>query len=350
MIPFLDLKKINAAYQAEIQAAINRVVDSGWYILGEEGQRFEKEFAAFCDSRHCVGTGNGLDALTLIFKAFDFPKGSEVIVPANTYIASILAIVHAGLTPVLVEPELETYNLDPNRIEEKITSKTKAILLVHLYGQLADVEAISSISSNYDLKLIEDAAQAHGATDPNGKKAGSLSDAAAFSFYPSKNLGALGDGGAVCSNDDLLIERIRVLRNYGSPIKYKNQFIGLNSRLDEMQAAILSVKLAGLENETLGRRTIAKKYREGISNSKIHLPKCITEEGHVWHLFVIRTSNRDDLQEYLRENGVQTVIHYPIPPHQQEAFSNWNDQSFPITEQIHKEVPKFTDGFSPFRH
>lgn len=344
MIAFLDLKKINAPYEIAFQEKMKSVLENGWYILGNEVTTFENSFANYCGTKHSIGVGNGFDALVLIFKGFiqlgKLQKGDEVIVPANTYIASILAILEADLVPVLVEPKLETYNLNPDLILEKITSKTKAILAVHLYGQLAEMDAINEIARENDLLVIEDAAQAHGAVSDFGKS-GNLSNAAAFSFYPGKNLGALGDGGAVTTNDDDLAKVIQSLRNYGSEEKYKNEYVGVNSRLDELQAAFLNVKLPNLDAENNIRKTIAKRYLNEIKNDKIILPTLSlrgTKQSHVFHLFVIRTENRDEFQQYLLENGIQTMIHYPVPPHQQKAFSNWNHLSYPITEKIHNEV------------
>jgi dTDP-4-amino-4,6-dideoxygalactose transaminase len=339
MIPFLDLRALNTQYQNEIQAAINRTINSGWYILGDEVKNFEKEFAEYCGVKHAIGVANGLDALTLILKAYEIGEGDEVIVPANTYIATILAISANGATPVLVEPDINSYNLDPSKIEEKITSKTKAIMVVHLYGQVANMGPINEIAKKYNLKIIEDAAQAHGAIY-SGKRAGSLGDAAGFSFYPSKNLGALGDGGAITTNDDELAEKLRALRNYGSHEKYKNLFKGVNSRLDEIQAAILRVKLKYLDKDNEKRRQIAEYYLNHIKNEKVILP--IIESGnrlsHVWHLFVVRVENRERFQKYLKENGIQTIIHYPIPPHKQKAYEEWKHCSFSISEEIHKTV------------
>jgi dTDP-4-amino-4,6-dideoxygalactose transaminase len=339
MIKFLDLKKINEPFETAFQEKLKSVLESGWYILGKEVQAFEANFANYCGAKHCVGVGNGLDALVLIFKGYiqlgKLQKGDEVIVPANTYIATILAILQADLVPVLAEPKLETYNIDPDLIQDKITSKTKAILAVHLYGQLAEMGAINTIASQNNLIVVEDAAQSAGAIK-------SLqSNVAAYSFYPGKNLGALGDGGAVVTNDEQLAKTIQSLRNYGSEVKYHNEYIGLNSRLDELQAAFLNVKLPHLDKENNIRKAIAKRYLSEIKNDKIILPILSlrgTKQSHVFHLFVIRTKNRDDLQNYLLENGIQTMIHYPIPPHKQKAFSNWNNLSFPITEKIHQEV------------
>jgi dTDP-4-amino-4,6-dideoxygalactose transaminase len=351
MIKFLDLKKINERYETAFQDKLKLVLENGWYILGNEVAAFESNFSNYCGTKHCIGVGNGFDALVLIFKGYiqlgKLQKGDEVIVPANTYIASILAILEADLIPVLVEPKLETYNLNPDLIPEKITSKTKAILVVHLYGQLAEMEKIYAIAAENNLIVVEDAAQAHGAspltpeggikesekTPPSG-----AGGACAFSFYPGKNLGALGDGGAVVTNDSELAKIIQSLRNYGSEAKYKNEYIGVNSRLDELQAAFLNVKLPLLDAENNIRKTIAKRYISEIKNDKITLPFWDLTDNHVFHLFVIRSENREHLQQYLLENGIQTMIHYPIPPHKQKAFKEWNHLSFPITEKIHKEV------------
>jgi dTDP-4-amino-4,6-dideoxygalactose transaminase len=341
MIQFLDLKKINEPYEAAFQEKLKVVLEKGWYILGNEVKAFETNFATYCGTKHCIGVGNGFDALVLIFKGYiqlgKLQKGDEVIVPANTYIASILAILEADLIPVLVEPKLETYNLNPDLIQEKITSKTKAILAVHLYGQLADMNAINEIAHLNNLLVIEDAAQAHGAISEYGNS-GNVSNAAAFSFYPGKNLGALGDAGAVTTNDDALAKVIQSLRNYGSEKKYHNDCIGVNSRLDELQAAFLNVKLPNLDAENNIRKAIAKHYLSEIKNNKITLPYWDLSKNHVFHLFVIRTDNSVGLQQYLLENGIQTMIHYPIAPHQQKAFEGWNHLSFPITEKIHSEV------------
>lgn len=341
MIKFLDLHKINQPYESLFQEKLKNFLDKGWYILGEEVQIFEKNFAAYCGVKHCIGVGNGLDALVLIFKAYiqlgKLQKGDEVIVPSNTYIASILAILEADLVPVLVEPILETYNIDPSEIQKAITSKTKAILPVHLYGQLADMNTISKIAKQNNLLVIEDAAQAHGAV-LNGLKAGNLSDAAGFSFYPGKNLGALGDAGAVTTNDDELAEMISSLRNYGSKEKYVNHVIGVNSRLDELQAAFLNIKLPHLNTENNIRKTIVNRYISEIKNKKIDLPFYDGSENHVFHVFAIRTKNRDDLQQYLLKNNIQTLIHYPIPPHKQKALDYMKKNSFPISEKIHEEI------------
>ena len=342
MIPFLDLKKINSPYELAFQEKLKSVLDKGWYVLGDEVAKFEKEFSTYCGTKYCIGVGNGLDALVLIFKAYielgELQKGDEVIVPANTFIASVLAILQADLVPVLVEPKLETFNINPELITAKITPKTKAILAVHLYGQLSDMQTINTVAQTNNLLVIEDAAQAHGAFHCNYKKAGNLSNAAAFSFYPGKNLGALGDGGAITTNDDALFKVLCSLRNYGSKVKYENEYIGVNSRLDELQAAFLNVKLPHLDNENNRRKAIAKRYLSEIKNSKIVLPFWDLSDNHVFHLFVIQTKNRAELQQFLLTKGIQTVIHYPIPPHKQEALKQWSQLSFPITERIHEEV------------
>jgi dTDP-4-amino-4,6-dideoxygalactose transaminase len=342
MIPFLDLKKINEPYETAFQEKLKVVLDKGWYVLGNEVQEFETNFANYCGTKYCVGVGNGLDALVLIFKGYiqlgKLQKGDEVVVPANTYIASILAILQADLMPVLVEPKLETYNINPDLILEKITSKTKAILVVHLYGQLAEMDAIHKIAVTNDLLVIEDAAQAHGAIRNQESAIKNQKSSVAYSFYPGKNLGALGDGGAVTTNDSELAKVIQSLRNYGSETKYYNDYIGVNSRLDELQAAFLNVKLPYLDIENERRRVIAKRYLSEIENDKIILPFWDFFNNHVFHLFVIRTQNRIDLQGYLHQKGIQTVIHYPVPPHKQKALSKWHNLSFPITEKIHEEV------------
>ena len=341
MIPFLDLKGLNAQYRAELIEACTKVIDSGWYVQGNECNEFEKEFAEYCGTKYAIGVANGLDALILILRAYKemgiMNDGDEVIVPSNTYIASILAISQNNLVPVLVEPDINTYLIDPSKIEEKITSKTKAILPVHLYGQTCEMDKINKIAKKYNLKVIEDSAQSHGAYFKD-KRSGNLGDASGFSFYPGKNLGALGDGGAVTTNDEELANTIKALGNYGSHKKYENLYKGVNSRLDEMQAAMLRVKLRYLDNEVEKRRDIANYYLENIKNENIILPVVRAEDNHVWHLFVIRTSKRDVLQKYLLDNGVKTLIHYPIPPHKQNAYKEWNNESYPVSEQIHDEV------------
>ena len=336
-ISFLDLKRINAPHQERINRAIKRVVRSGWYVLGKELETFERKFADYCGVTYCLGVANGLDALTLILKAYNFPPGSEVIVSANTFIASVLAITNAGLQPVLVEPDLHTYLIDPERVQMAINSRTKAILPVHLYGKCCAMEPIEALARQYGLKVIEDAAQAHGATFKN-RKAGNLGDAAGFSFYPSKNLGALGDAGAITTQDAELAQTLRALRNYGSHEKYKNLFKGVNSRLDEIQAAMLRIKLSKLELETQHRRAVAAIYMQNIRHPAVQLPQVASPEQHVWHLFVVRTGQRTALQQHLAAQGIQTLIHYPIPPHQQQAYAEWNAQSYPLTEAMHQEV------------
>ena len=341
MINFLDLKKVNAQYREELIGACTKVIDSGWYVQGNECIEFEKEFAQYCGTKYAVGVANGLDALILILRAYKemgiLSDGDEVIVPSNTYIASILAISQNNLVPVLVEPDLDTYLIDPLKIEEKITSKTKAIMPVHLYGQTCEMDEINKIAKKYGLKVIEDSAQSHGAYYKN-KRCGNLGDASGFSFYPGKNLGALGDGGAVTTNDEELAHTIKALGNYGSHKKYENLYKGVNSRLDEIQAAMLRIKLRHLDEEIEKRREIADYYLENIKNENIILPKVRAKDNCVWHLFVIRTNKRDELQKYLLDNGIQTLIHYPLAPHKQEAYKEWSNESFPISEQIHDEV------------
>lgn len=340
-IPFLDYKEVNEPYFDAILEATSRVMHSGWYILGNEIKQFEHEFSSYCGTKHCVGVGNGLDALILILEAWKtlgkIKDGDEVIVPANTYIASILAISKAGLTPRLVEPDEESYNLDPTKIIKAITSRTRVIMAVHLYGQCADMDAINEIARHHNLLVMEDAAQAHGATY-KGKKSGSLSDAAGFSFYPGKNLGALGDGGSVTTNDSSLAETIAVLRNYGSEKKYENQIKGINSRLDELQAAILRVKLPFLDRDNKHRKQIADRYLQSIKNPLVELPKQAEYGQSCWHLFVVRVKDRTAFQQHLTDLGIGTSIHYPVPPHQQEAYSELRQSSLPITENIHREV------------
>lgn len=341
-VPFLDLKAINLRDYDLIKANIEDTINGGWYILGNKVKKFEEDFAKYCETNHCIGVANGLDALILILKAYKelgvMQDGDEVIVPANTYIATILAISANALIPILVEPDINSYLIDVNRIEEKITTKTRAIMLVHLYGQVIKMERIWELAKKNNLKIIEDSAQSHGASY-KGRYSGNLGDASGFSFYPGKNLGALGDAGAVTTNDNQLAVTIRALANYGSEIKYKNVHKGINSRLDELQAGVLSVKLRNLDLDNEKRRYIARLYCDKIVNSKIVLPKLIgAENSHVWHVFVIRTKDRDVLQRYLADNGILTVIHYPIPPHKQNAYNELTDLSLPISEQIHQEV------------
>lgn len=346
-IPFLDLKAVNAPYEDKIKAAINNVVDSGWYIQGSQVEAFEKEYADFVGVKHTIGVANGLDALRIILRAYmelgEMKEGDEIIVPANTFIATILAILDNRLKPVLVEPDINTYNIDPNLIEDKITHKTKAIMIVHLYGQNAYTDKIGALCKKYDLKLIEDTAQAHGAYYED-KRIGSLGNAAGFSFYPGKNLGALGDAGAICTNNDELASVCRALGNYGSQLKYHNRYQGYNSRLDEVQAAVLRVKLKGIDADNQKRRDVTDYYLKNIKNAKVILPElsistsALTSKTHVWHLFVIRTKKRKALIDHLERAGIQTLIHYPIPPHKQKGYPELHGHSFPITEKIHDEV------------
>lgn len=345
MIKFLDLQKINAQYADELKKVASEVIDSGWYLLGERVKIFETHLAEYIGVKHAIGVANGLDALRLILKAYIemgvMQEGDEIIVPANTYIATILAITDNRLKPILVEPDINTYNLDISLIEQHITEKTKAVMIVHLYGLVCWSEQLEAIAKKYNLKIIEDNAQAIGAIWKE-KRTGSLGDAAGFSFYPGKNLGALGDSGAVTTNNYELAEVIRAIANYGSKIKYQNEYQGLNSRMDEIQAAFLDVKLKYLDSENQLRREIAKSYCEKIINSDIILPcykyKNQMSIDHVWHLFVIRSSMREKLQRYLSANGIQTLIHYPIPPHKQSAYRDWNNLGLAISEKIHKEV------------
>lgn len=340
MIKFLDLEKVTASHGKEINEAVTRVTNSGWYLQGKENEKFEKDFADYIGTKHTVGCANGLDALIWIFRAYVemgvMKPGDEVIVPANTYIASILAISENGLVPVLVEPDINTYQIDAEKIEAAITPKTKAILIVHLYGQCAYTDKIGQLCKKYNLKLVEDNAQAHGCKY-QGRHTGSLGDAAGHSFYPGKNLGALGDAGAVTTDDEELAKTVRAVANYGSTKKYVFKYIGRNSRLDEIQAAVLDVKLKHLDADNDRRKAVAQMYIKEITNPEIIVPKVADPDAHVFHIFPIRTKKRDELQKYLADNGVQTIIHYPIPPHKQECYSEWNSLSFPITEQIHAE-------------
>ncbi len=346
MISFLDLKSVNAIYREELIEACVRVIDSGWYVTGNELSCFEEEFAEYCGSSHCIGVANGLDALTLTLRAWKelgkINEGDEVIVPANTYIASVLAITENLLVPVFVEPDPRTYNFCPARIEAAVTKKTRVILPVHLYGQLADMPAITAIAERHGLLVLEDAAQAHGA-NIGGRKAGSWGDASGFSFYPGKNLGALGDAGAVTTSDGELAETVRALGNYGSYKKYENTYQGVNSRLDEIQAAMLRVKLKYLDTETQRRREIAVTYSNCINHPAVRLPIAAGSnsyelQNHVFHLYVVRTNHRETLQRHLSENGIQTMIHYPIAPHHQKAYESLNELAFPLTEEIHRQV------------
>lgn len=340
MIKFLDLEKVTASHAVEINEAVSRVVNSGWYLQGCENAAFEKNYAEYIGTKHSVGVANGLDALTWIFRGYMelgiMKAGDEVIVPANTYIASILAISENGLIPVLVEPSPNTYQINPERIEDAVTPRTKAILIVHLYGQCAYTDKIGDICRKYNLKLIEDNAQAHGCRFGD-LRTGSLGDAAGHSFYPGKNLGALGDAGAVTTNDTDLASTIRSLANYGSSKKYVFKYKGRNSRLDEIQAAVLNVKLNYLDEDNAKRKHVARRYLSEISNPQIFLPKIKNFDSHVFHIFPVLSAKRDELQKYLVDNGVQTLIHYPIPPHKQECYKDWNSLSFPITECLANE-------------
>lgn len=350
-VPFLDLKAPHEKLRAELRDAFERVLDSGWYILGNEVKQFEQEFADYCEAKYCIGAGNGLEALHLILRAYGIGAGDEVIVPSNTYIATWLAASYAGATPIPVEPDERTYNIDPTRIEAAITPRTKAIMVVHLYGQPADMDAINAIAKKHNLKVIEDAAQAHGARY-KGKRVGTLGDAAGFSFYPGKNLGAIGDGGAVTTNDPDLAVKVRVLCNYGSRVKYHNEVKGFNSRLDELQAAFLREKLRKLDDWNARRKVIAAEYLNALAGSNVVLPHVPNWADPVWHLFVVRNSQRDQFQNKLSEAGVATMIHYPIPPHLQGAYAElgYSTGAFPIAEQIHLEVlslpmgPHMTSG------
>ena len=340
MIKFLDLKGITGLYSDEIHAAAAEVIDSGWYLQGEANKRFEAEYADFIGTRYAIGCANGLDALIWIYRAYIelgvMQRGDEVIVPANTYIASILAITENGLKPVLVEPRRDTLEIDDALIESSITPRTKSVLIVHLYGRCAYTEKIGEICKKHGLKLVEDNAQAHGCMF-KGQRTGSIGDAAGHSFYPGKNLGAIGDGGAVTTNDERLAETVRTLANYGSQKKYVFKYNGRNSRLDEIQAAVLSVKLRHLDEDNAKRQCVAAKYYQNIDNEYIILPKRLPDENNVYHIFPVFSTKRDTLQKYLADNGIQTLIHYPIPPHKQECYKNWNEMSFPITEEIHNQ-------------
>lgn len=341
MISFLDLKRINNQYEEELKNACARVIDSGWYIMGSELSQFETEFANYCGTKHAIGVANGLDALILVLRAWKelgkLKTGDEVIVQANTYIASILAITENDLVPILLEPDPRTYNLCPQNVRSAITPRTKAILPVHLYGQLSPMPELMSIAQEHDLLVLEDCAQAHGA-EIQGKRAGSWGDAAGFSFYPGKNLGALGDAGAITTHDDELAQMLKALRNYGSHKKYENLYQGVNSRLDEIQAAMLRVKLKHLAAETKRRQEIALVYRTHLKNTLIGIPQVSSELSHVWHLFVVRCQQRDELQQHLTDKGIQTLIHYPIPPHKQKAYSELNHRNLALTEEIHAQV------------
>ncbi|GGG06163.1 aminotransferase [Dokdonia pacifica] len=342
MIPFLDLRALNAPYDAEFQEKFKAFLEKGWFILGDEVRLFEEEFAAYCGTKHCIGTANGLDALRLILEGYKIlgklSEGDEVLVASNTYIATILGIRQAGLVPVLVEANLETYNFDFADLQMKVTVKTKVVMPTHLYGQLADMEAMSAFAKANNVLIVTDSAQSHGAKTSQGKRSGNLGDASGFSFYPTKNLGALGDGGAITTNDSALAEVVRSYRNYGFKERYVSAYEGLNSRLDEIQAAFLRIKLRDLDTSNTHRRAIATRYINEIKNPKITLPSWNGSEDHVFHLFVIRCKIRAHLCDYLKTNGVGTIIHYPVPPHQQAALKDYNNVSFPVTEQIHDEV------------
>lgn len=337
MIKFLDLEKVNNRFRSEIDDRIKAVLDKGWYLQGEENEKFAKNFANYCGTKYALGVANGLDAINLIIRAYGFGAGDEIIVPSNTYIATILAISENNCTPILVEPDIDTYNINLDLIEEKITKNTKAIIVVHLYGQAVQMDKIWALAKKYNLKVIEDSAQAHGAIY-QGKRVGNLSDVSAFSFYPGKNLGCMGDGGAITTNDEEIYKKIKAIANYGSDYKYHHIYKGINSRLDEIQAAVLDVKLPYLDSDNERRREISKYYRENIKNPKIILPKVYDEKAHVWHIFAIRTENRAGLQKHLEDNGIQTNIHYPTPPHKQGAYSEWVNRSYPISEEIHRTI------------
>lgn len=338
MIDFLNLKRVNAPYEVTIREAVARVIDSGWYILGEETAAFEREFAEYCGAAHCIGVANGLDALSLILRGYDIGEGDEVIVPSNTFIATWLAVSQAGAKVVPVEPDERTCNIDPARIEAAITPCTRAVMPVHLYGQPADMAPILEIASRHGLRVIEDAAQAHGARY-RGRSVGGLGDAAGFSFYPGKNLGALGDGGAIVTNDDELAARVRKLRNYGSEIKYKHELPGVNSRLDEIQSAVLRVKLSGMDADNARRAEVAAEYIRRLASLPVQLPFIVDGAESVWHLFVIRTDERNELQAYLKARGVETLIHYPLASHLQPAYAGQQDwQALPIAERLQAQV------------
>ncbi len=341
MIKYLDLKKLNKPYEEIILEKTRSLLSSGWYILGKEVENFEKEYASYCGVEHAIGVGNGLDALVLIFKAYielgKLKKGDQILVPANTYIASILSVLEAGLTPKLVDVNLENYNLDIHSVKKALEPKTKGILLVHLYGQITDGQEIRSFSDEHGLLMIEDAAQSHGAKE-GLKKAGAIGHAAGFSFYPGKNLGCLGDGGAVTTNDNELANCIKALRNYGSEEKYKNIYKGVNSRLDEIQASILTEKLKNLDKDNQKRRNIAERYIKEITNKEVELPYWDKSENHVFHIFGVRVKDRNHFQDYLHQNQIYTMIHYPIPPHKQDCMKEFSQDGFPISEQIHREI------------
>ena len=337
MINFLDLHKINEQYRADIDSRIKEVLDKGWYLQGEQNDIFARNFAAYCGTKYALGVANGLDAINLIIRAYGFGPGDEIIVPSNTFIATFLAVSQNGCTVVPVEPDINTYCIDANLVEAAITPRTKAIIVVHLYGRAVPMAGIWEVAQKYNLKVIEDAAQAHGAYD-EGKRVGNLGDAAAFSFYPGKNLGAMGDAGGITTNDREIYEKVKAIANYGSDYKYHHIYKGVNSRLDEIQAAILDVKLAHLDKDNNRRREIARYYREHITNPRVILPQTDAEESHVWHVFVVRSDDREALKAHLEANGIQTNIHYPTAPHKQGAYSEMSHCSYPITEKIHREV------------
>lgn len=341
MVKFNDLQKVNAQHADKLVSVASMVINSGWYLLGEQTRKFEQQLASYCGCNHAIAVANGLDALRLILRGYIemdiMREGDEVIVPSNTYIATILAITDNRLVPVLIEPDIHTYNLDPRLIEEKISPKTRAIMLVHLYGRVCWDPRFVDIAQRHKLKLIEDNAQAIGAKWKD-RRTGCLGDAAGFSFYPGKNLGALGDGGAVTTDDPELARIVRAVANYGSEKKYENKYKGLNSRMDEIQAAFLCVKLGYIDAENQRRRTIASLYLEGIRNTRVTLPESPPVEEHVWHLFTVRCESRDSFQEHLSARGIQTLVHYPIPPHLQQCYKSWNSLSFPISERIHREI------------
>lgn len=340
-VPFLSLRDINARHADELKAAASRVIDSGWYVMGEELAAFEQEFATYCGVAHAIGVGNGLDALSLILRGYKelgaLQDGDEVIVPANTFIATFLAITENRLVPVPVEPDAISFNMDPAAAEAALTSRTRVLMPVHLYGQLADMDALLALARHYGLLVVEDAAQAHGAVC-DGRRAGAFGDAAAFSFFPAKNLGALGDGGAVVTGDEALARRVLALRNYGSEVKYRHLYRGLNSRLDEIQAAMLRVKLRYLDDDVVHRRHVASRYRAGIDHPSVALPVVSSEEAHAWHLFVVRCAQREALQQHLLAHGIHSQVHYPVPPHQQQAYAALAGMQLPLTEALHREV------------
>src|SRR5690554_723366 len=342
MIKFLDLHEVNKRFEPEFQKKFKSFLDSAHYILGNEVETFESNFSSYCGTKYCIGTSNGLDALTLIFKAYlelgILKTGDHVLVPANTFYATVLSVVNSGLIPIFIEPDENTFNISVKEIEKQLSPSVKAILVVHLYGHLADMEAISLLAKKHHLLVVEDAAQAHGAETESGIKSGNLSDVAAFSFYPSKNLGALGDGGAVTTNDSVLAETIKKLHNYGAEKKYEYALTGFNNRLDEIQAMFLNIKLKQLDSDNLNRQEVAKRYLAEILSEKVQLPFYNGSKNHVFHLFVVRVENRDKFVSYLKKHDIETLIHYPIPPHQQKALNNFNQLSLPITEAIHNTV------------